>query len=279
MTTQTKSKLDTIRQKIYIIIYGVNTPSGKLFDVALLFFIILSVVVIMLETIPSFDTRFHKELSVLEWIFTTLFTLEYLLRIFCTKKPLKYIFSFYGIIDLLAILPMYLSFFFVGSNVLSSVRTLRLLRLFRVLRLIKFIDEATRLKIALLQSRAKITVFLYAVIVIAMTIGTLMYYIEGAENGFTSIPKSIYWTIVTLTTVGYGDIVPQTAIGQFLSMILMVIGYGVIAVPTGIVSAEFAKQSKKEEKKPNGAVCTLCNFEGHKDKAEYCYNCGNKLNL
>lgn len=279
MTTQAKSKLDTIRQKIYIVIYGVNTPSGKLFDIALLFFIILSVVVIMLETIPSIDIRFHKELHILEWIFTVLFTLEYALRIICTKKPVKYIFSMYGIIDLLAVLPMYLSFFIVGSNVLSSIRALRLLRLFRILRLIKFIEESTRLKIALLQSRAKITVFLYAVIVFSLITGTLMYYIEGPENGFTSIPRSIYWTIVTLTTVGYGDIVPQTAIGQFLSMVLMVTGYGVIAVPTGIVSAEFAKQSKKEEKKPNGAVCTLCNFEGHKDKAEYCYNCGNKLNL
>lgn len=279
MTTQAKSKLDTIRQKIYIVIYGVNTPSGKLFDIALLFFIILSVVVIMLETIPSIDIRFHKELHILEWIFTVLFTLEYALRIFCTKKPVKYIFSMYGIIDLLAVLPMYFSFFIVGSNVLSSIRALRLLRLFRILRLIKFIEESTRLKIALLQSRAKITVFLYAVIVFSLITGTLMYYIEGPENGFTSIPRSIYWTIVTLTTVGYGDIVPQTAIGQFLSMVLMVTGYGVIAVPTGIVSAEFAKQSKKEEKKPNGAVCTLCNFEGHKDKAEYCYNCGNKLNL
>src|SRR5690606_9119767 len=232
MTTQTKSKLDTIRQKIYIIIYGVNTPAGKLFDLALLFFIILSVVVIMLETIPNFDTRFHKELYVLEWIFTILFTLEYLLRIFCTKKPFKYIFSFYGIIDLLAILPMYFSFFFVGSNIFSSIRTLRLLRLFRILKLVKFIEEATRLKIALLQSRAKITVFLYSVIVLAMIIGTLIYYIEGPENGFTSIPRSIYWTIVTLTTVGYGDIVPQTALGQFLSMLLMITGYGVIAVPT-----------------------------------------------
>jgi len=279
MTSQTKNKLDTIRQKIYIIIYGVNTPAGKLFDLALLFFIILSVVVIMLETIPNFDTRFHKELYVLEWIFTILFTLEYLLRIFCTKKPFKYIFSFYGIIDLLAILPMYFSFFFVGSNIFSSIRTLRLLRLFRILKLVKFIEEATRLKIALLQSRAKITVFLYSVIVLAMIIGTLIYYIEGPENGFTSIPRSIYWTIVTLTTVGYGDIVPQTALGQFLSMLLMITGYGVIAVPTGIVSAEFVKQGKNEEEKPNGMVCTLCNFEGHKDKAEYCYNCGNKLKL
>ncbi len=278
MSSYTKSKLDTIRQKIYIVIYGVNTPAGKLFDLALLFFILLSVIVIMLETVPGFGSRFHNELIILEWIFTILFTLEYFLRIFCTNKPLKYIFSFYGIIDLLSILPMFLSFFFVGSNVLSSVRTLRLLRLFRVLKLFKFIDEATKLKIALLQSRAKITVFLYAVVVIAMTIGTLMYYIEGEENGFTSIPQSIYWTIVTLTTVGYGDVVPQTAIGQFLAMLLMITGYGVIAVPTGIVSVEFAKQDRRVEDL-NGKVCALCNFEGHKNEAEYCYNCGSKLTI
>jgi len=279
MTTQAKSRLNAIRQRIFIAIYGVNTPGGKLFDLVLLVFIILSVGVIMLETVPSFDQRFHKELFVLEWVFTILFTLEYGLRIFSTNKPIKYIFSFYGIIDLLAILPMYISFFVVGSNIFSSVRTLRLLRLFRILKLIKFIDEATRLKIALLQSRAKITVFLYALIIIAMTIGTLMYYIEGPENGFTSIPKSIYWTIVTLTTVGYGDIVPQTALGQFLSMILMITGYGVIAVPTGIISAEFIKQGQTEERRHNGMVCTFCNFEKHNDKAEYCYNCGNKLKL
>ncbi|MDZ4708370.1 MAG: ion transporter [Saprospiraceae bacterium] len=279
MTTQAKSRLNAIRQRIFIAIYGVNTPGGKLFDLVLLVFIILSVGVIMLETVPSFDQRFHKELFVLEWVFTILFTLEYGLRIFSTNKPIKYIFSFYGIIDLLAILPMYISFFVVGSNIFSSVRTLRLLRLFRILKLIKFIDEATRLKIALLQSRAKITVFLYALIIIAMTIGTLMYYIEGPENGFTSIPKSIYWTIVTLTTVGYGDIVPQTALGQFLSMILMITGYGVIAVPTGIISAEFIKQGQTEERRHNGMVCSFCNFEKHNDKAEYCYNCGNKLKL
>lgn len=279
MNSYSKSRLDTIRQKIYIVIYGVNTPAGKLFDLALLFFIVLSVVTIMLETVPSISSRFHDELIVLEWVFTGLFTLEYLLRIFSTNKPLKYIFSFYGIIDLLAILPMYLSFFFVGSNVFSSIRTLRLLRLFRILKLFKFIDEARKMKIALLESRTKITVFLYSVVVLAMTIGTLMYFIEGEENGFTSIPQSIYWTIVTLTTVGYGDIVPQTVLGQFLAMMLMITGYGVIAVPTGIVSAEFAKQSSKSSEPIDPKVCALCNFEGHKSKAEYCYNCGNKLNI
>src|SRR5690606_33388986 len=284
MTHQSKSKLDTFRQKIHIIIYGTNTPAGKLFDVLLLFFIILSVAVIMLETIPGVDIRYHKELIILEWIFTSLFTLEYILRIFCTPKPIKYIFSFYGIIDLLGILPMYLSFFITGSNILSGVRILRLLRIFRVLKMIHFIDEGTRLKRALRDSRHKIIVFLYFVIIVSMLVGTLMYIIEGKENGFYSIPQSIYWTIVTLTTVGYGDIVPHTALGQFLAMLVMIMGYGVIAVPTGIVSAEFVKQPKqddetKEAVKTYGDVCPLCNHEGHRKDAEYCYNCGEKLKV
>ncbi|HZH70169.1 MAG TPA: ion transporter [Flavobacteriaceae bacterium] len=285
-TTADKTKIQTLRQKLYIIIYGTNTPAGKLFDVALLFFIILSVAAVMFETVSDVDIRYHQELVILEWIFTILFTLEYILRIISTDKPWKYIFSFYGIIDLLAILPMYLSFFISGSNILASIRALRLLRLFRVMKLMQFVGEATRLKNALRESRNKIIVFLYSVLVISMIVGTIMYIIEGPEAGFTSIPRSIYWTIVTLTTVGYGDIVPVTALGQFLSMIVMIIGYGVIAVPTGIVSAEFTLQQKKQRKgkskkgkKSNGIICPLCNYEGHKKTADYCFNCGEKLKL
>jgi len=285
-TTADKTKIQTLRQKLYIIIYGTNTPAGKLFDVALLFFIILSIAAVMFETVSDVDIRYHQELVILEWIFTILFTLEYILRIISTDKPWKYIFSFYGIIDLLAILPMYLSFFISGSNILASIRALRLLRLFRVMKLMQFVGEATRLKNALRESRNKIIVFLYSVLVISMIVGTIMYIIEGPEAGFTSIPRSIYWTIVTLTTVGYGDIVPVTALGQFLSMIVMIIGYGIIAVPTGIVSAEFTLQQKKQRKgkskkgkKSNGIICPLCNYEGHKKTADYCFNCGEKLKL
>ncbi|MBX3238865.1 MAG: ion transporter [Chitinophagaceae bacterium] len=286
-----KSRLDLLRQKIYIVIYGVNTPAGKAFDVGLLFFILLSVLVIMLETIEGIDVIFHRELIVLEWIFTIIFSIEYALRIFCSKKPLKYIFSFYGIIDLLSILPMFLSVFLAGSNVLSSFRILRLLRVFRVLKLMDFIQESSKLKVALLASRAKIIVFLYTVMIISVTVGTLMYYIEGPGNGFTSIPKSIFYTIVTLTTVGYGDMVPVTPVGQFLSMVLMITGYGIIAVPTGIVSVEIAKQvagkaektdktlTEKHKKRLNGIVCSHCNYEGHNDDAHYCCNCGSKLNV
>lgn len=284
-----KSKLDVFRQKVYIIIYGVNTPAGKAFDVGLLVAILLSVFTIMAETVEGIDHIYHKALIVLEWIFTIIFTLEYALRIFVSKKPLKYIFSFYGIIDLLSILPMFLSIFISGSHILSSLRILRLLRLFRVFRLMEFMQESAKLKVALLASRAKILVFLYTVLIIAILIGTLMYYIEGPANGFTSIPKSVFYTIVTLTTVGYGDMVPTTAVGQFLSMILMVTGYGIIAVPTGIVGVEIAKEvgkSLKEEKQKkemhnilNGTVCAHCNKEGHRDDAAYCYSCGHHLNI
>ena len=287
-TDQQKRKLNLIRQKLYIIIYGVNTPAGKAFDIGLLVAILLSVFTIMAETIEGIDQRFHRELIVLEWIFTVLFTIEYLTRIFVSKKPLRYIFSFYGIIDLLSILPMFFSLFLAGSHILSSFRILRLLRLFRVFRLIEFMEESSRLKVALLASRAKIMVFLYTVMIISILIGTLMYYIEGPENGFTSIPKSVFYTIVTLTTVGYGDMVPTTALGQFFSMVLMVIGYGIIAVPTGIVGVEIAKEAGKKLSKENennikhtnlnGIVCAHCNKEGHRNDADYSYSCGHYLN-
>lgn len=287
-TDQQKRKLNLIRQKLYIIIYGVNTPAGKAFDIGLLVAILLSVFTIMAETVEGIDQRFHRELIVLEWIFTVLFTIEYLTRIFVSKKPLRYIFSFYGIIDLLSILPMFFSLFLAGSHILSSFRILRLLRLFRVLRLIEFMEESSRLKVALLASRAKIMVFLYTVMIISILIGTLMYYIEGPENGFTSIPKSVFYTIVTLTTVGYGDMVPTTALGQFFSMVLMVIGYGIIAVPTGIVGVEIAREAGKKLSKENennikhtnlnGIVCAHCNKEEHRNDADYCYSCGHYLN-
>lgn len=284
-----KSRVDLFRQKVYIIIYGVNTPAGKAFDIGLLVAILLSVFTIMLETVEGVDYVYHRELVILEWIFTTVFTLEYALRIFVSKKPLKYIFSFYGLIDLLSILPMFLSVFIKGSHILSSFRILRLLRLFRVFGLMEFMRESSRLKVAILASRAKIMVFLYTVLIIAVLIGTLMYYIEGPENGFTNIPKSVFYTIVTLTTVGYGDMVPTTPLGQFLSMLLMIIGYGIIAVPTGIVGVEIAREVGKsmkenyktdaEHRKLNGIVCAHCNKEGHWDDAEYCYNCGYTLNI
>lgn len=283
-----KSKLDRFRQKVYIIIYGVNTRAGKAFDVGLLIAILLSVFTIMAETVEGIDLYYHRELIILEWIFTIIFSVEYAFRIFVSKQPLKYIFSFYGIIDLLSIMPMFLSVFIKGSHILSSLRILRLLRLFRVFRLMEFMQESSKLKVALMASRAKVLVFLYTVLIIAILIGTLMYYIEGPGNGFTSIPKSVFYTIVTLTTVGYGDMVPATALGQFLSMVLMVTGYGIIAVPTGIVGVEIAKEvgrtlneqhKDRDSNTLNGTVCAHCNVEGHRNNAEYCYHCGHQLNI
>lgn len=285
-----KSRLQLFRQKVYIIIYGVNTPAGKAFDIALLVAIMLSVFTIMLETVTGIDQIFHKELRILEWTFMVLFGLEYMMRIFVSKNPWRYIFSFYGIIDLLSILPMFFSIFLSGSHIFSSLRILRLLRVFRVLKLMDFMQESSRLKVALLASRAKVLVFLYTVTVLSVLIGTLMYYIEGPENGFTSIPKGVFYTIVTLTTVGYGDMVPVTPLGQFLSMILMIVGYGIIAVPTGIVGVEIARQlssptdkisggdGQPRHTRLNGIVCAHCNREGHRNDAEYCYHCGHALN-
>lgn len=279
-----KTKLDKIRQQIYIVIYGTNTKAGKAFDIALLIFILLSVFVVMLETVGSIDTEYHQELVILEWIFTTLFTIEYFLRIFSTKKPWRYIFSFYGIIDLIAILPMYLTFFISGSSVIASIRALRLLRMFRILKITHYMGAAVKLKKALSDSRPKIIVFLYTVLIICILMGTVMYLIEGKESGFTSIPTSIYWCIVTLTTVGFGDITPVTALGKVIASIIMITGYGIIAVPTGIVSAEFAMQksngkSEGKRKESNPLKCPACNIQDHNADAEYCYNCGEKLKI
>lgn len=207
------------------------------------------------------------------------FTIEYIARLISIKKPLKYVFSFYGIIDFLSTIPLYLSYLLAGSQVLLAVRAFRLLRIFRILKLVKFIGEASQLQSALKASRAKIAVFIYVVLILSVILGTIMYIVEGDESGFTSIPKSIYWTIVTLTTVGYGDIAPQTNLGQFLATVIMILGYGIIAVPTGIVTAEFA-QSKKNNRSAvhlNTQACPSCGAEGHRDDASHCYNCGHLL--
>ena len=269
-----KSKLNILRQKIHIIIHGTNTVAGRLFDLILLGLILLSVFLVMLETVKGFDVKYHHELIVLEWIITTFFTLEYLLRIYTTNRPRRYIFSFFGIIDLIAILPMYLSFFVVESKVFSVVRALRLLRLFKILNHPKFMGQSQHLLKALNASRRKITIFLYFILISTILIGSLMYVVEGEENGFTSIPTSIYWTIVTLTTVGYGDISPGTPLGQFIASMVMILGYGIIAVPTGIVTAEFAK-SNANKTEPEKNKCGNCGAENHYKNAHFCYHCGN----
>ncbi|NRS88549.1 voltage-gated potassium channel [Flavobacterium sp. 7E] len=273
---QSKSQYEIFRQKVHIIIYGTSTKAGRLFDLILLGLILLSVVLVMMETVASFDLKYHSELVFLEWSITIFFTLEYFLRIISINKPWKYIFSFYGIIDLLAILPMYMSIFFVGTSIFSVVRSLRLLRLFKILNHPQFTNQSVQLKQAINASRGKIVVFIYFVLIITIIIGSIMYVVEGKESGFTSIPASIYWTIVTLTTVGYGDISPVTPLGQFIASFVMILGYGIIAVPTGIVTAEIAKNSQKPSTNSQNP-CVGCGAEDYPIKANFCHNCGHEL--
>ncbi|MCL7762705.1 ion transporter [Polaribacter sp. Z014] len=265
------------KHRLHEIIYEADTKAGKLFDVVLLIAILTSILLVMLESVESFDAKYHVYLNISEWIITILFSIEYILRIISIKRPLKYIFSFYGIIDLLSTIPKYLSLFFIGSHHLAALRALRLLRIFRILKLARYIGASNKLLIALKMSKAKISVFLFFVVILCVILGTVMYMVEGAENGFTSIPRSVYWAIVTLTTVGYGDIAPHTPFGQFIASIVMILGYGIIAIPTGIVSAEMAKTTDNNVQ-TNTQVCPNCTKGNHKDGAEFCYNCGSKLN-
>lgn len=264
------------RRKLHEIIHGTHTPAGKFFDIVLLVLILYSVVIVMLESVPRFDDKYHKFLDISEWIVTILFTIEYILRIICIKKPRYYIFSFFGIVDLLSTIPKYLSFFVVGSQYITAFRALRLLRVFRILKLVRFVGESNNLVRALTASRAKISIFVFFMLIISVLLGTIMYLVEGPEHGFDSIPHSVYWTIVTLTTVGYGDITPETGIGQFVAAFIMIIGYGIIAVPTGIVTVEYSKQRQKVDT-PSGLSCQNCLAEEHLETAKHCYNCGSKL--
>jgi len=264
----------TIKSKLYEIIFESDTKAGKLFDVLLLVVIVLSIVLVMLESVPSIENQYRSLLQILEWSITLIFSLEYCMRIWIVHKSRTYIFSFYGIIDFLSILPSYLAFFFMGTHGFMVIRALRLLRVFRILKLNRYMNEGAIIVKALKQSRIKISVFLFAVLTMVIIIGTLMYLIEGAENGFTSIPRGIYWAIVTLTTVGYGDISPTTALGQFIASFVMIIGYAIIAVPTGIVTAELSKPNKTL---PSGQVCEQCLSEGHDLDDQFCRFCGAKL--
>jgi len=265
------------KQKLYEIIYEADTPAGKWFDIILLIVIVVSVVVVMLESVQSYETKYGYVFNVIEWIVTILFSIEYFLRIISIKKPSAYIFSFYGIIDFLSTIPKYIAVFYSGAHILIALRALRLLRVFRILKLSPFVGESQKLKKSLKASQAKISVFLLAVIILTIILGTIMYLVEyGKGSGFDNIPKSMYWAIVTLTTVGYGDIAPITPLGQFIASIIMILGYGIIAVPTGIVSAEYAKAGKKVHE--NTQVCPHCHTTHHPDNAKFCYNCGNLLN-
>ncbi len=270
-----KGESSSWRAKLYEIIYEADTPLGKGFDLLLLIFILLSVLLVALESVTWIDAQYHDQLNVAEWGITVLFSIEYLLRIICVKKPRSYIFSFYGIIDLLSTLPKYISLFFVGTQSLIALRALRLLRVFRILKLTRYIGESNTLMLALRKSRPKILVFMFGVLILCIIFGTIMYLIESDQSGFTSIPRSIYWCIVTLTTVGYGDIAPATPLGQFLAAIIMIMGYGIIAVPTGIVSAEISMNKKNIH--TNTKSCPHCLSDTHADSALFCNQCGNSL--
>jgi voltage-gated potassium channel len=273
---------NNLKNKLHTIIYEADTPMGKLFDVVLLILILVSVILVMLESVASIDTHYHDFLYFGEWVITIFFTIEYILRIITVKKASNYIFSFYGVIDFLSTIPLYLSFILAGSNALLAVRALRLLRVFRILKITRYMGEANKLNKALRDSKPKIFVFLFAVLILSIIAGTIMYLVEGEQSGFVSIPISVYWCIVTLTTVGFGDIAPVTPLGQFIAAIIMIMGYGIIAVPTGIVSAEYASKKTTTLDDPeyihvNTQSCQNCNENNHQDNAEFCHKCGSTL--
>jgi voltage-gated potassium channel len=267
-----------LRSRLHETIFEADTPAGKRFDVILLWAILASVVTVLLESVPEWSAQYAQAFAIAEWGFTGLFTLEYIVRLSVVRKPLKYAFSFYGLVDLLSILPSFLGLMLPQSASLRVVRILRLLRVFRVFKLVGFITEAAVLRKALRTSQRKILVFLFAVLTLVTIVGTIMYILEDEAAGFTSIPRSIYWAIVTVTTVGYGDIAPATVAGQMLASVIMIIGYAIIAVPTGIIGAEWAKQGMSKPIDTNTQACPDCGKEGHSDDALHCKHCGAQLN-
>jgi len=273
LNSKVKNK-PSLKHRLHEIIYEADTRGGKLFDIILLIAILASILFVMLESVQSIDEKYGHFLDVAEWVITILFSLEYVLRIVTVKKPWKYIFSFYGIIDLLSTIPKYVSLILINSHNLAVLRALRLLRIFRILKIARYIGASNRLLLAIRSSRAKIAVFLLFVLILCIILGTIMYMIEGAENGFTSIPRSVYWAIVTLTTVGYGDIAPATALGQLIASAIMILGYAIIAIPTGIVGSELMNAKIHT----NTQCCPNCMRDSHQDDAIFCYHCGDKLN-
>ena len=269
------SKATSLKTRLHDVIFEADTFLGKFFDISLLILILFSVAAVMIESVELYSIKYKNALTLFEWTITAIFSLEYLLRIISVKKPLKYIFSFYGLIDLISLLPTYLGLFMFSESISSikTIRTIRLLRVFRILKLIRYVKAANTLKQALIASRQRIIVFLLAVLAVATIMGTIIYIIEDSKDGFTSIPRSIYWAIVTLTTVGYGDIAPQTVLGQFFASIIMILGYAIIAVPTGMVSVELALSEKM-----NTQSCPSCSAEGHENNAKHCKHCGAELN-
>jgi voltage-gated potassium channel len=276
LTTSDDIRIAPWRERLRVIIFEADTPTGKAFDVVLLVAILLSVLAVMLDSVASIRAVHGRALDVAEWVFTLLFTLEYALRLVCVPVPWHYARSFFGIVDLLAVLPTYLSLLLPGAEHLLVIRGLRLLRIFRVFKLGRFLGEASILRKALADSRHKVTVFLGTIAILVTILGTAMYLIEGGENGFTSIPISVYWAVVTMTTVGYGDIAPQTVAGKALATLVMILGYSIIAVPTGIVTAEIV-ESAVASKRVSTRCCPQCMAEGHDTDAHFCKECGAQL--
>lgn len=270
-----ESKRVLLRRRLQEIIYESNTTAGKVFDVSLLIVIVGSILIVMLDSVEKWHLAYGDVFITLEWIFTIIFTIEYILRLISIKRPVKYVISFFGIIDLLAIIPSYLSIFFGGAQSLLVFRALRLLRVFRIFKLTHFLTEMQFLSVAIKGSLRKISIFMMVVLVLVVILGSVMYLVENGENGFASIPDSIYWAIVTITTVGYGDISPVTTLGKFVASVIMMMGYGIIAVPTGIVTTEMALAARKREEKHE--VCPKCGKEGHDRDALYCKRCGELL--
>ncbi|TKC09650.1 ion transporter [Pedobacter frigoris] len=261
--------------RLHEVIYESNTPAGKVFDVALLIAIFTSIAVVMLDSVQSLHLKYGNLFYNLEWIFTGLFTIEYVLRLICIKKPFRYVFSLLGIIDMIALIPSYLSFFFIGAQSLLVFRALRLLRIFRIFKLGHFLTEINFLTSALKGSVRKISIFLLTVLMLTVILGSIMYLVEKRENGFSNIPESIYWAIVTITTVGYGDISPITPMGKFVASVVMLIGYSIIAVPTGILTHDLAMLARQKKELPES--CPTCSREGHDLDAEFCKYCGASL--
>ncbi|HDM8171676.1 TPA: ion transporter [Vibrio harveyi] len=264
----------SFKHHLYVIIFGTHTRAGRAFDIALIIAIITSLVVLILESLPSVMTEWSRELRYIEYTFTALFTIEYLLRLYCSPKPKSYATSFYGVVDLLAILPTYLAIFFPGASFMGVVRLLRVMRIFRILKLVRYLQDSNILLRSLLMARRKILIFFSTVGILVTIFGALIFVIEGPHNGFTSIPKSIYWAIVTITTVGYGDMVPQTHLGKAIASLTMLLGYSILAVPTGIITAELSNEMNAHKQL---VKCPNCNRSGHDSDAMHCKHCGSEL--
>ncbi|ABI71441.1 ion transporter [Shewanella frigidimarina] len=263
-----------LKQQLRSVIFGTETPAGKRFDITLMVCIVLSVILIFIDTIEHINSRYGDYISIAEWTFTVFFTVEYILRLYCSLNRLHYARSFFGVVDLVSILPSYLGLIFPGANVALALRVLRLFRVFRVLKLLRYLSDGNLLIKAMMQSSRKVFIFFFSVSLIIMVLSVVMYVVEGPNNGFTSIPKSMYWTVVTITTVGYGDITPQTPLGQGIAALTMLIGYSIIAIPTGILTAEISHEMVRTR---DLRKCSNCGKKGHDNDAEYCNHCGSEL--